>query len=77
MIVRLVSSDGEDKKIINDVVKNLDCAIEIQEISLQDKLKYNIKHTPALIIENVIIGDINELSKNELSNIMYQFLESC
>ncbi len=77
MIVRLVSSDGEDKKIINDVVKNLDCAIEIQEISLQDKLKYNIKHTPALIIENVIIGDINELSKNELSDIMYQFLESC
>ena len=28
-------------------------------------------------IENVIIGDINELSKNEISDIMYQFLESC
>lgn len=77
MKIRLVGSDGKDKKIINDVVKNLDCSIEIEEISLQDKDKYNIKHTPALIIENVIISDIKELSKNELNDIMYQFLETC
>lgn len=77
MKIRLVGSDGRDKKIINDVVKNLDCSIEIEEISLQDKDKYNIKHTPALIIENVIISDIKELSKKELNDIMYQFLETC
>ena len=77
MKVRLVGSDGKDKKIINDVVKNLDCSIEIEEISSSDKDKYNIKHIPAMIIENVIIGDINELSKNELSDIVYQFLETC
>lgn len=77
MKVRLVSRDGKEKKIINEVVKNLDCSIEVEEISIQDKDKYNIKHIPAMIIENVIIGDINELSKNELSDIMYQFLETC
>ena len=77
MKVRLVGSDGEDKKIINDVIKNLDCSIEVEEISLNDKVKYDIKHTPALIIENVIISDIKELSKYELNDFMYQFLETC
>ena len=77
MQIRLVGSNGEEKKIINDVVKNLDCSVELEFISGQDKDKYNIKHIPAMIIENVIIGDINELSKNEISDIMYQFLESC
>ena len=76
MKVRLVGSNGKEKKIINDVVKNLECPIVIEEVLESDKDKYNIKHTPAIIIENVVIGDINELSKNELKDIMYQFLES-
>lgn len=77
MVIRLVGSKGKEKKIINDVVKNLNCTVDIQEISLSDKDKYNIKHIPAIIIENVVISDVQELSKNELSDIMYQFLESC
>lgn len=77
MVIRLIGSKGKEKKIINDVVKNLNCTVDIQEISLSDKEKYNIKHTPAIIIENVVIGDVQELSKNELSDIMYQFLEAC
>ena len=77
MVIRLIGSKGKEKKIINDVVKNLNCTVDIQEISLSDKDKYNIKHIPAIIIENVVISDIQELSKNELSDIMYQFLESC
>lgn len=77
MVIRLIGSKGKEKKIINDVVKNLNCTVDIQEISLSDKDKYNIKHIPAIIIENVVISDVQELSKNELSDIMYQFLESC
>lgn len=77
MVIRLIGSNGKEKKIINDVVKNLNCTVDIQEISLSDKDKYNIKHIPAIIIENVVISDVQELSKNELSDIMYQFLESC
>lgn len=75
MKVRLVGSKGKDKKIIDDIIKSFDCSIDIEEISLIDKDKYNIKHTPAIIIENVVIDDLNELSKNELSDIIYQFLE--
>ena len=77
MLVRLIGSKGKEKKIINDVVKNLNCTVDIEEISVSDKDKYNIKHIPAIIIENVVISDVQELSKNELSDIMYQFLESC
>lgn len=77
MLVRLIGSKGKEKKIINDVVKNLNCTVDIEEISVSDKDKYNIKHIPAIIIENVVISDVQELSKNELSDIMYQFLETC
>lgn len=75
MVVRLVGSKEEDKKIINDVIENFNYHIDIQEISALDKDKYNIKHTPAIIIENIVIDDLNGLSKNELNDIFYQFLE--
>lgn len=77
MKVRLIGSKGKEKKIINDVVKNLDCNVDIEEISASDKDKYNIKHIPAIIIENVVISDVQELSKSELSEILNQFLEAC
>ena len=64
MLVRLIGSKGKEKKIINDVVKNLNCTVDIEEISVSDKDKYNIKHIPAIIIENVVISDVQELSKN-------------
>lgn len=75
MKIRLVGSRGKEKKVISEVAKTLDCEPVIEEISETDKSKYHIKRTPAIIIENIVISEGQELSKTELHDVMYQFIE--
>lgn len=73
MKIQIVGSNKilEDK--INDIIVNLpNATIEI----VSDRVKFNIKKHPAIIIENVLIDDINELSTNELKNVILQFFET-
>lgn len=76
MKIRLVGGKGKDKKVIDEVVKDLNCSIDIEEISEENKKDYNIKHTPAIIIENVVISEDSELSYHELKDVLYQFMET-
>ncbi len=73
MKIQIVGSNKilEDK--INDIIVNLpNATMEI----VSDRVKFNIKKHPAIIIENVLIDDINELSTNELKNVILQFFET-
>ena len=40
------------------------------------KDKFNIKYPPAIIIDNVLVDDISELSTTELKNVILQFFET-
>ena len=73
--IRLIGNDGEKRKI-KEIVNNLNCNVDIEEIPIQDKLKYNIKYTPAMIIDNVVVGDLSKLSDDELKEIVNDFLET-
>lgn len=75
MKIRLVGGRGKEKKIINEVIKDLNFSIDIEEISEENKSKYNIKRTPAIIIENVVISEASKLSMNEFKEVIYQFME--
>lgn len=73
MKIQIVGSNKilEDK--INDIIVNLpNATMEI----VSDRVKFNIKKHPAIIIENVLIDDINELSTSELKNVILQFFET-
>lgn len=76
MNIRLVGSKENDKKIINEVVKSLNYNFSIEEVEDDYKDKYHIKHTPAIIVENVMITDYSKLSIKELKNILIQFIET-
>lgn len=76
MNIRLVGSKDNDKKIINEVVKSLNYNFSIEEVDDDYKVKYHIKYTPAIIVENVVITDYSKLSIKELKNILIQFIET-
>lgn len=76
MKIRLVGSKDNDKKKINEVVKSLNYNFSIEEVDDDYKVKYNIKHTPAIIISDVAITDYSKLSIKELKNILIQFIET-
>lgn len=76
MKIRLIGSNGKEKQKIDEVVKTLECQASIEEISATDRTKYDIKYTPAIIIENVVISEGQELSMNELKDVVYQFIET-
>lgn len=76
MKIRIIGSSGKDKNKLNEVVKNLECKADIIELPAIDKTKYNIKYTPAIIIENVVVSEGQELSMNELYDVVYQFIEA-
>lgn len=68
---------GKDKKIkneINNIVNDLKLTNVI--IINNKDIKYNIKYTSAIIIDNVLINDANNLSYNEMKNVIYQFIET-
>ena len=76
MKIRLVGSKDNDKEIINEVVKSLNYNFSIEEVDDDYKVKYHIKHTPAIIVKNVAITDYSKLSIKELKNILIQFIET-
>ncbi len=76
MKIKLVGSKDEERKMINEVLNNLNCSVDIEEITENNKFKYHIKHTPAIIIDNIVISEDSKLSKNELKNVIEQFLET-
>lgn len=72
MKIRIVGNNDELEKKINNITHYLpDVTLEVS-----DELKLNIKKTPAIIIENVLIDNINELSDFELKNVILQFFET-
>lgn len=76
MKIKLVGSKEEDRQLIKEVLHNLNCCVDIEEINEENKFKYHIKHTPAIIIDNVVISEDSKLSKNELRCVIQQFLET-
>ncbi len=72
--IKLIGST-RNKHIIKEVVKTFDRPIDIEEISIKDSRKNNIECTPALIIEDVVINNWQDLTPMELKNIIYQFIE--
>lgn len=76
MKVILVGSKHHEKDMMKRVLKNLDCSVEIEEIPLRHKSKYHIKHTPAIIIDNIVVSEDSRLSMSELKNIVIQFMET-
>jgi len=55
---------------------SLSNSYSIEEVDDDYKVKYHIKHTPAIIVENVVITDYSKLSIKELKNILIQFIET-
>ena len=76
MNIKLVGSKEKDKRKINEVIKDLNYNFSIEEVDDNYKVKYHIKHTPAIIVENVIITDYSKLSIKELTNALIQFTET-
>ncbi len=76
MKIKLVGSKENERQLINEVLHNLNCSVDIEELSTDNRFKYNIKHTPAIIIDNVVIDEVSKLSKNELRCVIQQFLET-
>lgn len=75
MKIRLIGSKDDDKKKLHEVVKDLNYNFSIIEDD-NYKVKYHIKHTPAIIVENVIITDYSKLSVKELKSVLIQFIET-
>ncbi len=65
-------------KLIKRELKNIinDLKLTDVEIINNENNKYNIKYTSAIIIDNVLIDDANDLSYNEMKNVIYQFIET-
>lgn len=68
---------GKNKKI-NDEINNIVNDLNIKDVQIlsNDNIKYNIKYTSAIIIDNVLIKDTSILSKDDIKNIIYQFIET-
>ena len=62
------------KKEINNIINDL--KLTDVEVINNENNKYNIKYTSAIIIDNVLIDDANELSYTEMKNVIYQFIET-
>lgn len=75
MQIRLIGSKENDKKKLHEVVNDLNYNFSIIEDD-NYKIKYHIKHTPAIIVGNVIITDYSKLSIKELKNVLIQFIET-
>lgn len=55
-------------KNLNKVERELDIPLNIEKINSDDKNKYSIKVTPALIIEDTIVSEGSVLSDREIKN---------
>jgi len=66
--VRLIGNNGDKEKLTN-ILNNLNISSDIDIISDEFKDKYNVKYGPAIIVDNIVIDDVNNLSNDELSSI--------
>ena len=55
MKIRLVEVGGKEIERIKEVINKLNYQAEIEEVNKKDNLDLYIKHTPAIIIDNVLI----------------------
>lgn len=74
MKITIIGKDKKVKNEINNIVNDLKLTNVI--IINNKDIKYNIKYTSAIIIDNVLINDANNLSYNEMKNVIYQFIET-
>lgn len=73
MKIQIVGSNKKIEDKINDIIVNLP-NVTMEVVNKLEKL--NINKYPAIIIENVLVDDINILSKSELKNVILQFFET-
>jgi hypothetical protein len=76
MKIRLVNGNGKDLFKIKKIVNSLHIKTEIEEVTINDDAAYNIKHTPAIIIDNVVISGMNNMTVNDLEIVFKQFIEA-
>lgn len=74
MKITILGKNKLIKKEINNIINDL--KLTDVEIITNENNKYNIKYTSAIIIDNVLIDDANELSYTEMKNVIYQFIET-
>lgn len=74
MKITILGKNKLIKKEINNIINDLKLT-DVEVISNENN-KYNIKYTSAIIIDNVLIDDANELSYTEMKNVIYQFIET-
>lgn len=74
MKITILGKNKLIKKEINNIINDLKLT-DIEVINNENN-KYNIKYTSAIIIDNVLIDDANELSYTEMKNVIYQFIET-
>lgn len=74
MKITILGKNKLIKKEINNIINDL--KLTDVEVINNENNKYNIKYTSAIIIDNVLIDDANELSYTEMKNVIYQFTET-
>lgn len=74
MKITILGKNKLIKKEINNIINDL--KLTDVEVINNENNKYNIKYTSAIIIDNVLIDDANELSYAEMKNVIYQFIET-
>ena len=76
MKIRLLEIDEKGFLKIKKVINSLHVKADIQEVSKEDEAKLDIKHTPAIIIDNIVISGFENLSMNDLELVFRQFIET-
>lgn len=74
MKITILGKNKLIKKEINNIINDL--KLTDVEVINNENNKYSIKYTSAIIIDNVLIDDANELSYTEMKNVIYQFIET-
>ena len=74
MNIKIIGADCSNgmklKKNLNKAMKQLNLNFEINEISKNEKNKYGIINTPALIIDDKLINHGDVISERQIINII-------
>ena len=62
-------------KTLKKLERELNCEIEIDQISSQDKHKYHVNVTPTFIINDQVFSSGNVPTERELSRVLKPMLE--
>jgi TATA-box binding protein (TBP) (component of TFIID and TFIIIB) len=71
-----VNGNGKELCRLKKIVNSLHIQTEIEEVNVNDDATYNIKHTPAIIIDNIVISGMNKMTVNDLEIVFKQFIEA-